>query len=165
MKMTRIWEILDKFKHLCKRHGWKTSESEDWVEINKGYHNFLWTKNVHPSSFKRLISNRKCIIQEGLSYRIVEPTCTAWLFSETPPEDLVRSVAENPSFSSKIALYDLSQLLERKKTCVRLNNTGSPVFQEFENFLQTEFKVKLEPLPLSFDTKISADNCAIPELA
>ena len=165
MKMIRVWEILSRFKHFCKHHGWKTSESEDWVEINQGYHNFLWTKNVHVSSFRRLISNRKCIVREGLSYHVVEPTCTAWLFSEAPPKDIVRSVVENPSFSSKIALYDLSHLLDGKNRCIRLNNTGSPVFQEFENFLQNEFNVKLEALPIHPDTKISAGNCAISELA
>jgi hypothetical protein len=165
MKMTRVWEILTRFKNLCRRHGWKTCESEDWVEINKGYHNFLWTRNIHLSSFKKLISNRKCVVREGLSYQVVEPTCTAWLFSETPPDGLVRSVVENPSFCSKIALYDLSQLLEGKRTCIKLNNTGSPVFQEFENFLQTELKVKLKPLSSPFDTKVSVGNCAIPELA
>jgi len=163
--MTRILEILSKFKNLCRCHGWKTSENEDWVEINDDYHNFLWARDVHFSSFKRLISNRKCVVREGLCYRVVEPSHTAWLFSETPKEDLVRTIFENPDFSSKIALYDLGPFLEGKNLCVKLNNTGSPVFREFENFLQNELKVKVEPLSPFLDPKINVNSYTVPELA
>jgi hypothetical protein len=165
MKMTRVWEILSKFKNLCKCHGWKTSESEDWIEIDNNYHNFLWARDVHFSSFKRLVSDRKCVVREGLCYHVVQPSYTAWLFPEAPSVDLVRTVLENPDFSRRIALYDLSPFLEGKRRCVKLNNTDSPVFREFESFLQKELKVKLEPVPPLFDTKTSMDSCSIPALA
>jgi len=164
MKMPRLWEILNKFKDLCKWHGWKTSESEDWVETGDSYHNFLWARDVPPSSFRRIISNRKCVVREGLSYHVVEASYTAWLFSESPSEDLIKTVLENQDFSRKIAVYDLSLLLEGKRSCIKLNNTDSQVFQEFENFLQSELKVEFEPLSPLFDTKIHTHNCVVPEL-
>lgn len=162
MKMPRVWEILKKFKDLCNFHGWKTSESEDWIEFDDKYHNFLWTRDVHPSSFERIVSNKKCVVREGLSYRIVEASYTAWLFSEAPSEILVKTIFENPDFSRRIALYDLSPLLEGKNLCVKFNHTDSPVFQEFESFLKNELKVKLKPLS---DPELNAQNYAISELA
>jgi len=162
MKMPRVWEILKKFKDLCKFRGWKTSESEDWVEIDDKYHNFLWARDVHPSSFKRIVSNRMCVVRERLSYHVVEASYTAWLFSEAPSETLVKAIFENPDFSKRIALYDLSPLLEGKKQCVRLNHTDSPVFQEFESFLKNELRVELKPLS---DPEFGPENYTIAELA
>jgi hypothetical protein len=165
MKMPRVWEILKKFKDACRVRGWKTSESEDWVETNDEYNSFLWARDIHPSSFKRIVSSRKCVIQEGLSYRVVDASYTAWLFSETPSDILVKTVFENPDFSERVALYDLSPLLEGKNLCVRLNHTDSPVFQEFERFLQNELKVKLKPLPSLSNTELPEKNYTIEELA
>ncbi|NWF86258.1 hypothetical protein HXY32_00340 [Candidatus Bathyarchaeota archaeon] len=161
--MSRVWEILKKFKDKCGFHGWRTSENEDWIEANEQYHNFLCTRNIHPSSFKKIVSNRKCIVREGLSYRVVDASYTAWLFSETPSESLVRTVFENPDFAERIALYDISPLLEGKNLCIRLNNTDSHVFQEFERFLRNELKVKLKRFPF-FKTEI-VENHAVEEVA
>jgi len=144
LKMPKVWEILEKFMDSCKVRGWKTSESEDWVELDTKYHNFLWTRDIHLASFKRIASNRKCIIREDMSYRVAEASYTAWLFSEPPSETLVKTVFENPDFSKSTALYDLSPLLEGKALCVKLNSTNSQVFLAFENFLKEEFKVKIK---------------------
>ena len=165
MKMPRVWEILNKFKDCCKLRCWKTSESEDWIEIDEKYHNFLWARDVHPSSFKSIVSNKRCVVREGLSYHVVEASYTAWLFSETPSETLVKTIFDNPNFSKKVALYDLSPLLEGKNLCVKLNHTDSPIFQEFEHFLRNELKVKLKPLSSFSNTEITGKNCAIEELA
>jgi hypothetical protein len=162
MKMSRVWEILRKFKDVCRFRGWKTSESEDWIELDDKYHNFLWARDVHPSSFKRIISNRKCIVREGLSYHVVEASYTAWLFSETPSEALVKTIYDNPSFSKRIALYDLSPLLEGKNQLVKLNYTDSPVFQEFENFLKSELKVKVKSIS---NPDLTTEDFTIVELA
>jgi hypothetical protein len=165
MKMLRIWEILNKFKDECNFHGWRTSESEDWIKIGDEYHSFLWAKDVHLSSFRRIVSNRKCVVPEGLTYRVVEASYTAWLLSETPSETLVKAVFDNRDFSGRIALYDFSLVLKGEKVCTKLNNTDSPVFQEFERFLKDELKVKLKPLSLFSSTEINGNNCAIEELA
>ncbi|MGD0496114.1 MAG: hypothetical protein ABSB28_08740 [Candidatus Bathyarchaeia archaeon] len=159
MVISRVWEILCKFKLFCMRLGWKTSESEDWVEMENNYHNFLWARDVHPSSFKRIALDKKCVVREGMGYRVVEAAYTAWLFSQTPSEELVRTICENPALSKRIALYDLSQVTKGKNLCVRLNNTGSQVFQEFEKFLQSELKVRVEPLPPLFCQRAKVSSC------
>jgi len=143
MKVSRIWEILGGFKNFCGNRGWKTSKTEDWIETDTQYHNFLWVREIHPESFKRIVSNRKCVVHEGLTYRVVPTAYTAWLFPATPPESLIKTVCENPEYSKTIALYDLSQLTEGKNLCVKLNSTDSCVFQEFENFLKSQLKVKI----------------------
>ncbi|MGQ9539105.1 MAG: hypothetical protein ACUVTE_05960 [Candidatus Bathycorpusculaceae bacterium] len=162
MKTSKVWEILRKFKELCRFHGWKTSESEDWVETDNKYHNFLLTRNVHPSSFKSIAANRKCVVREGLSYRVVEASYTAWLFSETPSEKLANFFLENPEFSKRVALYDLSPLTEGKNACVKLNYTDSPVFQEFEKFLEKNLGVKIEQYA---NLKLSFEDCTAAEVS
>jgi hypothetical protein len=91
-------------------------------------------------------SERKCVIREAVTYRVVQASYTAWLFAQTPPEDLVRIVIDNPDFNGRTALYDLSLLLEGEKTCPRINNTESSVFREFESFLKQNLDVRLEQL-------------------
>jgi hypothetical protein len=162
MKLSKIREILKPFKDLCKFHGWKTSEKDDWVETENGYHNFLWTRSIHPSSFKSIAVNRKCVVREGLSYRVVEASYTAWLLSETPSETLVKAIFENPDFSKRIALYNLSPVLEGKNLGFKLNHTDSPVFQEFENFLKKELKVNLKPI---LNPEIASEERAVTKLA
>ena len=165
MKMPKMWEILRMFKDSCKGRGWKTSENEDWVEAGEYYHNFLWTKDVSFSSFKRIATSKKCIVRESLSYRVVEASYTAWLFSEKPSETMIKLVYENPSFSSKIALYDLSQILEGKGLCTRLNDTDSPVFKEFESFLRNELKAKIKPVPIASSSEVNPDEYTVKEVA
>jgi hypothetical protein len=162
MKMPKVWEILKKFKGECERKGWKTSESEDWVGVNGEYHNFLWTRDIHPSSFKRIALNRKCVVREGSSYRVVEASYTAWLFSEHPSEVFVKAIFENPDFYKRVALYDLSPLLEGKSICLKLNHTESFVFKEFENFLKNELNVKVKKIPTP---KLTDEGVAVEEVA
>jgi len=164
-KMPRVWEILREFKNLCRGRGLKISEHEDWVETNNEYHNFLWARDVQTSSFRKIATNRKCVVREGFSYRVVEASYTAWLFSETPSETVVKTIFENPDISSRTAVYDLSQLLEGRNICVKLNQTESQVFQEFENFLKDELKVALKPLPPLSSAEINSENFHIAELA
>ncbi|MGA3191914.1 MAG: hypothetical protein ABSD73_05300 [Candidatus Bathyarchaeia archaeon] len=159
MVISRVWEILRKFKLFCISLGWKTSEGEDWVELEDNYHNFLWARDVHPSSFRRIALDKKCVVREGTSYRVVEASYTAWLFSQTPSEELVRTICENPAVSKNVALYDLSQVTKGKDLCVRLNNTDSQVFQEFEKFLQSELKVRVEPFPPLSCRRVRVSSC------
>ena len=160
MKTWQVWEILRKFKDACRLRGWKTSESEDWVQAGEKYHNFLLTRNIHPSSFKTIVANRKCVIREGLSYRVVEAQYVAWVFSETPSENLVNVLLENPSFTGKVAIYDLSSFTKGKKVCVKLNYTDSPVFKEFESFLEREFKAEIKQ---HANLKPNIKDCALTE--
>ena len=160
METPRVWEILDKFKDFCSLHGWRTCRGEDWVETDGEYHNFLLTRNVHTSSFNSIASNTRCITHEGLSYRVVEASYEAWLFLETPHDGIVKTVSDDPTYSGKIALYDLSPVLKGEKVCAIMNNTGSHVFKEFEHFLRDELKIKLKPLSLVSDAEIK-ESCTI----
>ena len=162
MRMPKIWNIVRGFKELCRRNGWKISENEDWIKINETYHQFVYARDITPSSFEKITTNHKCIVPEGLSYRVVNASYTAWLFSQTPSANIIKAVCENPDFSKNVAVYDLSLLLEGKNLCTRLNNTDSPVFQEFENFLANNFNAKIEQLRTS---STSAKDVAIEELA
>lgn len=157
MKMPRLWEIVRKFRDLSKSHGWITSEHEDWVKVGDEYHTFIWARHIHPSSFRRISLNKMTAIREGQSYNVVKISYTAWLLSEYPPETVIREVSDNPDFSNRIALYDLSSLLEGKSLCRRLNSTGSPVFREFEMFLKNELKAKIKPMePLSEASRLTS---------
>lgn len=163
--MPKVWEIVENFKSLCRSRGWRTSEDEDWIEVDDKYHNFLSAKEIPLSSFKRIAHNGKCVIREGLSYRVVRASYSAWLFSEAPPEALTKAMCENPEFVNRMALYDLSPMLEGKNLCVKMNQTDSPVFQEFETFLQKELRVKLESIAPVCGSEDKTENIVIAEAA
>ncbi len=165
MKMLRLWEILSKFKSMCKSHGWKTCENEDWVKAKDGFHNFLSTREVHPSSFNHVVSERKCVVRDGVEYHTADVSYTAWLFSQTPSETLVKQVLKNQDLKDRTALYDLSLCLQGERTCPRLNNTDSRVFQEFENYLRQELNVKFAPILPAFRTRIKRTNDEITQFA
>jgi hypothetical protein len=142
----RVWELIGHFKDECHLKGWKTSENEDWIKVDDEYHNFLWARNIHPSTFKKIVTACKCAIKQGISYRVVKVAYTAWLFPETPSTTLLQTVANNPELTKKIAIYDLSNLYTGEPVCLKLNETRSKVFYEFENFLQKKWGVKLKPV-------------------
>jgi len=144
MAAPRIWEVIRSFKDECSSAGWKTSEDEDWVHANEQYHNFLWTRTIHPSTFKKIAKASKCAVRDGVSYRVVDVAYTAWLFPESPPEELMQIVIEDQSLAKNTAVYDMSGLHSSKPTCIRLNTTGSRVFKEFEDFLHKKWGVQFK---------------------
>lgn len=139
MGAPRLWDLIQKFKHECEARGWKTSKTEDLINSDNQYHNFLWTRTIHPSTFEKIAHASKCAMREGVDYCVVDVAYTAWLLSEPPPEELWKAVIADPILSDKIAVYDLSDLNSSKPTCPKLNSTKSKVFTEFENFLRIEF--------------------------
>ncbi len=145
LSIPKIWELLQDFKDRCKSRGWETSEHEDWIKTNDDYHNLLWIRTVHPSTFEKVALNQKCAIRQGLSYHVVDVSYTAWLLPQPPPRELIQRVLDNPELSSKTAIYDLSWASEGKPVCVKLNMTESQVFREFENFLEDRCGVELKP--------------------
>jgi len=145
MVIPRVWELIGCFKDECHSRGWITSENEDWIKVNDEFHNFLWTRNIHPSTFKKIVSVNKCAVKQGISYQVVSVAYTAWVFPETPPETLVHTVAKDPKLAERIAIYDLSNAYSGNPICLKLNKTGSRVFQEFENFLEKKLGVELKP--------------------
>jgi hypothetical protein len=151
LSIPKIWELLKNFKDFCKSRGWEISEHEDWVKTNDDYHNLLWIRTIHPSTFEKVALNQKCAIRQGLSYRVVDVAYTAWVFPQTPPEELMQRVLNNPELSAKIAIYDLSWAYEGRPVCVKLNMTESQVFREFEDFLEDRCGVELKPARQMFD--------------
>jgi hypothetical protein len=144
MTIPRVWELIGYFKDECHSRGWKTSKNEDWIKVNNEYHNFLWARSIHPSTFKKIVTACKCAIRQGVSYQVVNVAYTAWLFPEAPPDQLVLTVAKDPKLAKRIAIYDLSNVYSGKPVCLKLNETSSEVFQEFENFLERKWGVELK---------------------
>jgi hypothetical protein len=125
----------------------ETCETEDWIRTDDGkYHNFLWTQTIHPSTFKRIISNHKCGIRRAISYEVVDVAYTCWLFPERPPELLISQVKENPELKAKTAIFDLSCAYAGENVCRKINETESIVFKEFEQFLEEEWDLEFKPV-------------------
>jgi hypothetical protein len=147
LPIPKVWKLLDLFKDQCQLKGWKSSEHEDWVKTgDEEYHNFLWIQTVHPSTFEKIAVNHKCAIRKGISYQVVDVSYTAWLFPQSPPENLMQIVNENPELLRRTAIYDLSLAYAGKPLCLKLNETDSTVFKEFEKFLQEELGVEIKPV-------------------
>jgi len=140
----KVWELVRCFKDECRIQGYLTSEHEDWVHRDNQYHNFLWTRTIHPSTFTKIAKASKCAIREGVSYRVVDVDFTAWLFSESPQEELLRKILDDENLARKVAVYDLSGMHCSKPTCTKLNLTESRVFKEFEDFLRKKWGVEFK---------------------
>ena len=160
-KIPRVWDLLKHFKESCRRKGWKTSDYEDIVKIDDEYHNFIGTRTIHPSTFKRIASRKKLAVPEGKSYSVIDVSYTAWVFQQPPSEQLVEALTMDSGLSKKTALYDLSGLYQGKPLCLKLNETDSPVFDEFEKFLKKTYGVETKPLykprtnePKTFKSKL-----------
>jgi hypothetical protein len=138
----RVWELIRDFKDECESLGWKSSEHEDWIYVDQKYHNFLWTRSIPPSTFRKLAKSCKCAVREGVSYRVVYTAYTAWLFSDSPPEQIIKAVIEDPDLSKTTAVYHIDITKSEKPICLRLNLTKSKVFKEFENFLKKRWNVE-----------------------
>ena len=127
--------------------GWETCETEDWVKTEDSkYHNFLWLQTIHPSTFERIGSNRRCGIRRGMSYEVVDVAYMAWLFKERPSDFIVSRVEDNPELSEKMAIFDLSYAYLGENVCRKFNETDSMVFMEFERFLEEEWNLELKPV-------------------
>jgi len=160
-KMPQVWELLKRFKESCNRRGWKTSDYEDLIKMDDEYHDFIGTRTIHPSTFKRIAFSKKRALPEGKSYRTIDVSYTAWIFQQPPSERLVETLAVNPELSKKTALYDLSGVYQGKPLCFKLNETGSLVFDQFEKFLKETYGVTCKPLyepqtnePKTFKSKL-----------
>jgi len=144
MAIPRVWELVRHFKKECESRGWEASQNEDWVKVGNEYHNFLWTRTIHPATFRKIAEEHRCAIRRGISYHVVDVDYTAWLFSETPPEELLQMAEENPELFRKTAIYDLSCAHSEESVCLKLNQTDSRVFQEFESYLEKNWGLKFK---------------------
>lgn len=136
--------MLRSFKNSCETRGWNISENEDWVKADGLYHNFLWIRTIRPAALKEIALKHRCAIKKRTSYDIVDVAYMAWLLYETPSEELLQTIFEKPELLGKVALYDLSAVYSDEPTCLRLNQTDSKVFKEFEEFLERRWKIKFK---------------------
>jgi len=146
--MTRflnIWDIFDEFEVVCRLKGWENFEHEDLVKADGKYHYLILTHEIRPKTFKKVVLNPHQGIREKESYKIVDVSYIAWISERRIPEEVLSFLAENPFLLSRVALYDVSPLHEGKKECLRINETDSPVFLEFENFLSS-YGIEVKPL-------------------
>lgn len=150
MQVPKVWDLINQFKRRCRQVGWWVSEYEDIVNANGEYHVFFWVRKVHPKTFKSVIAKHCAPIREGISYRIVNVSYMAWIFQEPMPENLMFIIVEDSHTLRSTALYDLSGVYAGKPVCLRVNETQSIVFREFEKFLETEYGLNfVERLPPS----------------
>lgn len=145
LSVPRVWELLKSFKEWCKRKGWKTSEESDWIRIGHEYHDFVWAREVKPSTFAKVSQEPKCTVREGYTYRIVNASYIAWLFQQPPSETLLQALTEASDLQERTAIYDLSQVYQGNPVCLKLNATKSLVFKEFEAFLTENWGVTIRP--------------------
>jgi hypothetical protein len=144
LSIPRIWDLLKRFKEWCKHKGWRTSEEEDWIRIDHEYHDFVWARNVHPSTFRKVTEDPKCTVRDGFSYRVVNASFIAWLFQQSPSTSLLQTLTGDPALSERTALYDLSRIYQGNPVCLKLNATKSQVFEEFERFLSENWGVTVK---------------------
>ena len=146
MAAPKLWELIHGFKDDCQSKGWKTSENEDWVKLGGQYHNFLWARSIHASTFKKIAKGSKCAVKKGVSYQVVKVEYTAWLLGESPSDELLKLMVDDLTLAKKTAIYDLSCLGSDRAICMKMNQTNSEVFKAFEEFLQKKFGVKFKSL-------------------
>lgn len=144
MQIPIVWDLIKQFKRRCKLRGWWASPYEDVIYAGGEYHNFLCAKRVYPKTFKIISLNNLYPVRENdTMYRLVNVSYTAWILQEKPPEDIFRILDEDQGMRSHIAVYDLSEAYFEKPICIKLNETSSIVFREFERFLREEYRLSL----------------------
>jgi hypothetical protein len=143
----KICEVVTRFKRRCQLKGWRTIEGENVIKRDEEFHNILWTRKIHPSTFKSIAADKTTTIQEGVSYRPINVSYNAWICATPLPDSLKQMIAKNPEFLNRNAVYDLSKI-STKRTAEKLNKTSSEVFQEFERFLKDEFEFELDPIQI-----------------
>jgi len=141
----KILEIVARFMRRCHSKGWRVIEREDIIKKNDEFHNIIWTRKIHPSTFKSVAAKETCVIQEDMSYHTIDVSYNAWICAAPLSEPLKQTIAKNPEILKRNAVYDLSKI-STKEAAEKLNKTGSEVFQEFERFLKDEFQCKLKPI-------------------
>lgn len=149
MRLPAVWDLVEEFKECCRSKNWNTAENDDVIEADHQYHKFFWVHHLQPTTFTKIITNSQCAIREGVSSKMVRLSYQAWILVEsTSSIQRLQTIQEVSRHSRTVALYDLSPAYTQKGRCYQLNATDSPVFQEFEQFLKTEYGVELEPMTI-----------------
>lgn len=139
-----VWDLVKQFKRRCRLLGWWVSQYDDIIYVNGEYHNLLCAKRVYPKTFRVIARSHFHPLRENdMLYRLVNISYTAWIFQEKPHEDIFVIVAENENLRKHMAIYDLSETYSGRPICMKINETKSIVFQEFERFLKSEYHINM----------------------
>ena len=111
----KILEIVVRFMRRCRSKGWRVIERDDIIKKNDEFHNILWTRKIHPSTFKSVGAKETCAIQEDTSYHTIDVSYNAWICAAPLSEPLKHTIAKNPEILKRNALYDLVKFLQRKQ--------------------------------------------------
>jgi hypothetical protein len=152
MPFPRVEEIIEIFKAQCRGKGWKIYGKDDVVDTGKECHHFVWAQHLHPKTFKKVMTNHHFPVREKESYRIVNVSYIAWISPEPISEKILEIYLEVPDLVRRAAVYDVSSIYRDKLVCLRMNETDSVVFQEFERLLREKYKIKIVPLHRSQQT-------------
>jgi hypothetical protein len=147
MAYPNIWSLLDEFKSRCRTRGWKAYENDDLIEAEGEAHKFFWTRNTHASTFKQIVADSSCSVLEDVSVRTVSFSYKAWILIDKPSWDIwLYMIKEASHLLRTVALFDLSQARGGEHRCMKLNETKSVVFQEFERFVREEHGIEFRSL-------------------
>jgi hypothetical protein len=148
--LSELSELLRVFKTECLTKGWETSETEEWIKADDGYHALFYTRpSVNTYALTKIAERSKCLVIEGGAYRVVDAAYTAWLLpepSERMQKELVQVVAKNPQLAKRTALYFFHKANAEAFECLAVNGTDSKVFGKFEEFLKDKIGINLKPL-------------------
>jgi hypothetical protein len=142
-----IWDIVKRFEFRCKSKGWKINEKEDAISCSGEFNNILWTRKIHPSTFKSIATEQTTAIQKRNSYQSIDVSYNLWICPTPLSNSIKKALDQNPELLKRNAIYDLSKI-RTTKTAEKLNRTASPVCQEFESFLEDELNVGFKPINL-----------------
>jgi len=137
--------LLDRFMSHCRKKGWSVGEYQDFVEKDGEYRVFFFIKRIFPR-LREIFTEDKWSIFEENSHKSSSVKYRAFIFEEKPPNELVKTLKEDPTLSRNIAIYYLSQLNNDQIICEAWNSTGDSVFDEFEEFLKKELRTTLKQI-------------------
>jgi hypothetical protein len=144
---TEIPEFIKEFTEHCRRSKhWKTYENQELIQTETGFHKIVWLQEPQARFFENSIKHPISVIRDELSYRAVRHDFTAFVSLNALSAEVTLFFEESPSLSNWVALYDLSAATKHPSVCSKTNYTKSEVFQEFEKFLNSFYRIRFNPL-------------------
>jgi hypothetical protein len=134
-----IGEVLKKFKERCGRRGWETGEEGDWVKRGEALDVFIYCKSISAGTVSSILTSSEHSIKEKNEvWRVGKASHVAFVTMGFG-EDVRYLLERRPELLERTVLYDMDR-------GQRIGKAVSPVFAEFERFLEEEYGVHLERL-------------------
>lgn len=138
--------LIESFSEHCREIGWICGEFSDFVKYENKYYCFVWIRSSYQRNILEILTDSRCSILENGEYCVRKYDYKALIFPEPPPSSLIRALVRNLELAKRFAIYDISSLNNRKSIVKRFNETETPVYQAFEDFLQRTYRVTFVPL-------------------